>query len=54
MGVHTHSKFKLEILEYCKPDNCISKEQFYMDLYSHTFPYGAGEKYNILKKQVLV
>ena len=35
-----------EILEYCEPDKCISKEQFYLDLYSHTF----GEKYNILKK----
>ena len=31
-----------EILEYCEPDKCISKEQFYLDLYS--------PKYNILKK----
>ena len=37
-----HSKFQLEILEYCEPDKCISKEQFYLDLYS--------PKYNILKK----
>jgi len=27
-----YSNFKLEILEYCEPSNCLEREQFYFDL----------------------
>lgn len=36
-----HSKFILEILEYCKPTQCIEREQYYIDLLK--------PDYNILK-----
>lgn len=36
-----YAKFSLEILEYCKPEDCIKKEQYYIDL---LIP-----EYNILK-----
>jgi len=36
-----YSGFKLEILEYCEPSNCIEREQYYLDLLK--------PKYNILK-----
>jgi len=29
---HGYSNFQLEILEYCDPENAISREQYYMDL----------------------
>jgi hypothetical protein len=35
------SKFKLEILEYCDPSNCIAREQFYL--------YSLCTVYNILQ-----
>jgi len=28
-----HSKFDLEILEYCEPTQCIEREQYFMDLF---------------------
>ena len=36
-----NSKFKLDILEYCAPEDCIKREQYYLDLLK--------PKYNILK-----
>jgi GIY-YIG catalytic domain len=36
-----YSNFKLEIIEYCETDNCIKKEQFYIELLQ--------PEYNILK-----
>ena len=36
-----YSNFSLEILEYCKPDNVIEREQYYLDLLK--------PEYNILK-----
>ena len=36
-----YSGFKLEILEYCEPSNCIDREQYYLDLLK--------PEYNILK-----
>nr|YP_009568477.1 GIY endonuclease [Drechslerella brochopaga]QBL02557.1 GIY endonuclease [Drechslerella brochopaga] len=38
---HGYSNFSLEILEYCEAENCIEREQFYIDLYK--------PEYNILK-----
>jgi len=29
---HGHSSFSLEILEYCEPDNVVTREQHYLDL----------------------
>jgi group I intron endonuclease len=29
---HGHSIFRLEILEYCEPDNAVTREQHYLDL----------------------
>ena len=37
-----YSHFSLEILEYCKPNNILTREQYYLDLYKPI--------YNILKK----
>lgn len=37
-----YSKFSIEILEYCSPEKCIEREQYYIDL--------LNPKYNILKK----
>ena len=37
---HDYSNFSLDILEYCKPNELISREQYYMDL--------LNPKYNIL------
>ena len=28
-----YSAFKLDILEYCKPENLINREQYYLDLF---------------------
>jgi hypothetical protein len=36
-----YSNFRLEILEYCEPANCINREQYYIDL--------LNPEYNILK-----
>lgn len=36
-----YSNFKLEILEYCAPEECIKREQYYLDLFE--------PEYNILK-----
>jgi group I intron endonuclease len=36
-----YSDFSLLILEYCEPDLCIEREQYYIDLYK--------PEYNILK-----
>jgi hypothetical protein len=36
-----YANFSLEILEYCEPDNCIKREQYYIDLLK--------PEYNILK-----
>ena len=38
---HGYSNFKLDILEYCDPEEILVREQFYLDLYS--------PEYNILK-----
>lgn len=38
---HGHDNFTLEILEYCKPDELIKREQYYLDL--------VKPEYNILK-----
>lgn len=27
-----HSNFRLEIIEYCEPENAVSREQYYIDL----------------------
>jgi len=37
-----HSKFTLEILEYCDSDKCLEREQYYIDLLK--------PEYNILQK----
>ena len=37
-----YSEFTLEILEYCSPEKCIEKEQYYIDLLK--------PEYNILQK----
>jgi group I intron endonuclease len=37
-----YSKFSIEILEYCFPEKCIKREQYYIDL--------LNPEYNILKK----
>lgn len=36
-----YSNFKLEILEYCEPSNCLEREQYYLD--------SLKPEYNILK-----
>lgn len=36
-----HSNFSLSILEYCEPDKCIEREQYYIDLFK--------PEYNILQ-----
>lgn len=36
-----HSYFILEILEYCEPENAVSREQYYIDLFK--------PEYNLLK-----
>jgi group I intron endonuclease len=36
-----YSNFKLEILEYCEPSNCLEREQYYLD--------SLNPEYNILK-----
>jgi len=28
---HGYANFKLEILEYCAPEECIKREQYYID-----------------------
>jgi group I intron endonuclease len=38
---HDISNFSLEILEYCEPENAVSREQYYIDL--------LNPEYNILK-----
>jgi len=32
-----YSQFSLEILEYCEPENCITREQYYLDLLPHEY-----------------
>lgn len=32
-----YSQFSLEILEYCEPENCIIREQYYLDLLPHEY-----------------
>ena len=39
---HGHSNFALTILEYCSPDKCIEREDFYLSSLPH--------EYNILPK----
>jgi group I intron endonuclease len=39
---HDISNFSLEILEYCEPENAVSREQYYIDL--------LNPEYNILRK----
>jgi len=39
---HGHSNFSLTILEYCSPEQCIEREDFYLSCLPH--------EYNILKK----
>ena len=41
LNKYKHSKFSLEILEYCEPSNVISREQYYIDL--------LNPEYNVLK-----
>ena len=40
-----YSDFSLEILEYCTPEECIKREQYYLDKFN--------PEYNILKKSWL-
>jgi len=42
---HGLTNFSLEILEYCEPDKCIEREQYYIDL--------LGSEYNIVKDPTL-
>lgn len=37
---HGYSGFKLEILEYCAPEKCLEREQYYLDI--------LNPKYNVL------
>ena len=39
---HGHSNFSLIILDYCSPDKCIEREDFYLSSLPH--------EYNILNK----
>jgi len=39
---HGHSNFSLTILEYCSPDKCIERENYYLSSENH--------EYNILPK----
>ncbi len=39
---YDYSNFSLEILEYCEPDNAVTREQYYIDL--------RKPEYNILPK----
>jgi group I intron endonuclease len=32
-----YSNFKLEVLEYCKPEQCIDREQYYLDTLPHEY-----------------
>lgn len=32
-----YSKFSLEILEYCDPENCVEREQYYLDLFPSNY-----------------
>jgi group I intron endonuclease len=46
---HGYSSFKLEILEYCKPKECLTKEQSYLDklplaYFFHSFPSSEGKE----------
>jgi group I intron endonuclease len=41
-SMQQHTKFSLEILEYCKPEDAIKREQYYLDFFK--------PEYNILKK----
>lgn len=34
---YKHDNFSLEILEYCEPDKCIEREQYYLDNYKHEY-----------------
>ena len=34
---HGHNKFKLEILELCKPEECVAREQHYLDTQPHEY-----------------
>ena len=34
---HGHSNFKLEILELCKPEECLAKEQYWLDHSEHEY-----------------
>ena len=38
---HGYSNFSLTILEYCEPENCLEREQYYIDLFR--------PEYNILQ-----
>jgi group I intron endonuclease len=35
--LYGHSNFKLEILERCKPEECLAKEQEYLDHLEHEY-----------------
>jgi len=39
---HGHSNFELTIIEYCSPEQCIEREDFYLSSLKH--------EYNILPK----
>jgi group I intron endonuclease len=39
---HGHSNFSVTIVEYCKPEQCIEREDFYLSFLPH--------EYNILNK----
>jgi group I intron endonuclease len=32
-----YSNFKLEILEYCEPEECVAREQHYLDTLEHEY-----------------
>jgi len=54
-GGDAKANFKLEILEYCSPEDVINREQYYLDLLQPPWPApergraGARAEYNIFK-----
>lgn len=40
-----YSNFSFSILEYCEPNKCLDREQYYIDLFRASAP-----EYNVLQK----
>jgi len=46
-----YTNFSIEILEYCDPENCVQRENYYLNLLKPVWPPpppGGGPKYNVL------